>query len=224
MYFGWYEASVTNLMKSILMPGDTFIDIGANIGYVTAIGAGLVGHAGEVHSFEPALPYFQRLEKLSKMNRDYRIIVNQYALGEEEKEANLLLCKENIGGNIIVSGGGSADSVKVLMHRFDKYAREKNLKNIRLIKIDVEAFEFPVLKGFSSYFNNTTDRPVIICEIYPSCYPCFGATLTEFLDYMKRYGYKTYSITDTEREIDITGPSQEKDHNIMFKAVGENNL
>jgi len=81
MYFDWYECDVINFMKSTLKPGDTFIDIGANIGYITAIGASLVGKTGEVHSFEPAPPYFQRLKKLSKMNPDYKIIINQCALG-----------------------------------------------------------------------------------------------------------------------------------------------
>ena len=218
MYFGWYDNEVINFMESILKPGDTFIDIGANIGYMTAKGAGLVGKTGKVHSFEPAFPYAQRLEKLSRMNPDYKIIVNQYALGEEEKEASFIMSKENIGANAIVSDNEVNEAVKVFIHRFDKYAQEKIFKNIKLIKIDVENFEFPVLKGFRNYFKNPSHRPIIICEIFPYNYPHLGSTLTELLEYMGQYGYKAYNILCPQKEIDITRLTKEVGYNIIFKA------
>jgi len=204
-------------MESVLKHGDTFIDIGANIGYLTARGAGLVGKTGEVHSFEPALPYFQKLERLSKMNQDYRILVNHCALGEEDREAELHIAKGNIGGSFIAVDNGQMDLVKILMRRFDKYAEEKSLKNIKLIKIDVEGYEFPVLKGCRNYFENTSNKPVIICEIFPRGYPCRGATITEVLEYMRQYGYKTYNICHHQEEIDITKVAKEWKDSIIFK-------
>ena len=218
MYFGWYSVAVTNCMESILRPGDTFIDIGANIGYITAIGAGFVGKRGEVHSFEPAAPHFRKLEKLSNMNRDYRIIVNQCALGEGECEAGLHITGGHLGGNSMVSGERPADSVKVAVRRFDAYAEEKKLKNIKLVKIDVEGYEFPVLKGFRDYFEKNSDRPVIICEIFPFAYPQHGATLKEFLDYMGRYGYKGYSIHSPQKEIEIAGLTGEEGYDVLFRS------
>ena len=218
MYFGWYSAVVTNFMESILRPGDTFIDIGASIGYITAKGAGLVGKTGEVHSFEPSAPSFQKLKKLSDMNHDYRIIVNQYALGEEEREAEFHITEEHLGENFIVSDEYPADSVKIVVRRFDTYAEEKKLKNIKLIKIDVESYEFPVLKGFRNYFEKNSNRPVIICEIFPFAYPCHGATLAEFLEYMGQYGYKGYSINCPQKEIDIVSLTKEEGYDILFRS------
>src|SRR5580692_3629744 len=58
MYFGSYAPLVINAMKRYLRPGDTFFDVGANIGYLSAIAAGLVGRNGQVHSFEPVPVYF----------------------------------------------------------------------------------------------------------------------------------------------------------------------
>ena len=218
MYFGWYDTAVTNFMESILRPGDTFIDIGASIGYITAKGAGHVGKTGEVHSFEPAAPHFQKLEKLANINRDYRIIVNQYALGEEKREAELHINEEHLGGNRIVSDESPADSVKIAVRRFDTYAEEKKLKDIKLIKIDVEGYEFPVLKGFRNYFEKNSNRPVILCEIFPFAYPLYGATLAEFLQYMGQYGYKGYSIYCPQKEIDIANLAKEEGYDILFRA------
>jgi len=42
MYFGLYQFEITDLMKRFLGNGDTFIDVGANIGYISAFGLGFV--------------------------------------------------------------------------------------------------------------------------------------------------------------------------------------
>jgi len=85
MYFGCYQIAVTEAMKKILKPGDTFIDVGAHIGYLTAIGASLVGQKGVVYSFEPVPFYFESLKKLAQINPNYNIVVKNCALGEKQE-------------------------------------------------------------------------------------------------------------------------------------------
>jgi len=51
MYLGEYETETVETMKKLLRQGDVFIDVGANIGFLSAVAAGLVG--GQIHSFEP---------------------------------------------------------------------------------------------------------------------------------------------------------------------------
>ena len=89
MYHGNYEVESVELMKRILGKGDTFIDVGANIGYLTAIGAGLVGKGGQVYCFEPVPRYFQKLSQTAALNPDYSIMANQCSLGEEEGTVEL---------------------------------------------------------------------------------------------------------------------------------------
>ena len=209
MYFGCYEIETIEVMKNVLKPGDVFIDIGANIGYLSTIGAGFVGKSGQVHSFEPVPQYFQRLEKMAMMNPDYRIEVNQCALGEEQGIANIDVTNlQNIGWNTMVPGFMSnetrKETLEVPVYRLDSYIKERVIKTISLIKIDVEGFEFSVLKGLGNYFENNSHRPVIICEIAPSLYPLLRCTLAQVLEYMKNYNYNAYSIVDTNTEVDIT--------------------
>ena len=179
MYFGIYELETVEVMKKVLKIGDTFLDAGANIGYLSAIGGGLVGKTGQVHSFEPVPEYFQRLKKVAMMNRDYKIVVNQCALGEERGRAKIDVTNlPNIGWNTIVPGFMSnatrKKSIEVPVYRLDDYIKEKGLDKISLIKIDTEGFEFPVLKGLQGYFESTGHRPVILCEIAPPAYPLLG--------------------------------------------------
>ena len=79
MYLGLYEPATARTMTRFLRPGDTFVDIGANIGYLSAVGANLVGRWGQVHCFEPVPRYFQRLQRLAETNPEYAIYPHQAA-------------------------------------------------------------------------------------------------------------------------------------------------
>lgn len=52
-YSGLYKPYLTRLFKQLLLPGDTLIDGGANIGYFSLLAAKYVGEQGNVHAFEP---------------------------------------------------------------------------------------------------------------------------------------------------------------------------
>ena len=74
MYFDAYEIEVIRIMKKYLRPGGVFIDVGANVGYLSAVGVGLVGKTGQVHSFEPVPTYFSYLEQIAELNPQYKIV------------------------------------------------------------------------------------------------------------------------------------------------------
>lgn len=50
---GIYEIAVQKIFVEELKAGDVLYDVGANIGYLTLLGASLVGETGEVYAFEP---------------------------------------------------------------------------------------------------------------------------------------------------------------------------
>src|SRR5689334_7979121 len=52
-FFGDLDPKITWIAKQLLKPGDTALDIGANIGLLTLWMAKLVGAQGAVHGFEP---------------------------------------------------------------------------------------------------------------------------------------------------------------------------
>src|SRR6266516_2742793 len=59
--FSWYEPSIGRAMKTYLRPGDTFWDIGANIGWFSLLASKIVGSNGKVFSFEPSPDVFNLL-------------------------------------------------------------------------------------------------------------------------------------------------------------------
>ena len=220
MFTGKYETREIKVLKNILHPGDVFIDAGANIGYFSAIAAGLIGETGTVHSFEPVPEYFQRLQKMATMNPDYKIAVNQCALGETEGTAQIdVTGLSNIGWNTMVAGFMKPEerkqTITVPVRRLDNYIKEHNLNNITLIKIDVEGFEFSVLKGLRGFLAETISKPAILCEINLEACALMGYHLKDLFDYMKEFGYSAFDMNN--KRIDWSNIKELS--NILFKPT-----
>ena len=207
MYYGTYQAEVISVLKKYLHPGDVFIDIGANVGYVSTFALGCVGKNGEVHSFEPVPKYFERLKYVKDKNAGHHIFINNVALGEKEKLENIAVTNlANIGWNTLVPGFMPKDtigeSVEVKVSTLDKYLSLNKIDNVRLIKIDVEGYEFPVLKGAQQYFQKTKRLPILLVEVAPSAYPNLKLSLSELGELMASFGYTAYGI-DFKEKINI---------------------
>jgi len=204
MYLQIYEKAEVKLLKKILKPGGTFIDVGANIGYISAQAAASVGKNGKIHAFEPTPCYFEKLRNLQKNNPDYAFFVNNAAIGEHEGLLNIDVNLQNIGWNTLVPGfmpeKDRAQTFEVKVIRLDEYIEDNKVDDISLIKIDTEGYEFSVLKSMSAFFGKNPDkRPPLIVEICPIACPLQGYALSDIEDYMQKYSYKTYSVTTGAR-------------------------
>lgn len=210
MFYGLYEIETVKAIEKYLKAGDTFIDVGANIGYLSSVALRRVGPQGAVHSFEPVPEYFARLQCVVRNNSGYHMFVNQCALGQEEWTTQISVSNvRNIGWNTLVPGYMSADMLGkkeiVSVNRLDAYVKKNDVRNIALIKIDTEGFEFPVLVGLSDYFATAgTPLPHIICEIAPAAYPLLGLNLEQLQKYMQNSGFKCVELNDNRRVVDLT--------------------
>jgi hypothetical protein len=63
MLDGYWEYWVSDFMWRNIKPGDTVIDVGANLGYYSVLMADLVGSTGRVVSFEPNPRLFELLQR-----------------------------------------------------------------------------------------------------------------------------------------------------------------
>jgi FkbM family methyltransferase len=199
MYFGSYGLLIVEAMKRLLKPGDVFLDVGANIGYLSAIAAGCVGTQGQVHCFEPVPAYFKRIERLAELNPAYSIVANSHAAGETRGACTIYVTREP-GQNTMVRNYKPdpeiVSTLQVPVVRLDSYLEERAITRVALIKIDTEGFELPILKGLRRFFERSPQRPAIICEIAPRAYPLMGRTIAELSDYMATFGYAARDLID----------------------------
>lgn len=206
MYCGSFDYEIKRLLLKHLKPGDTFIDVGANVGYFSAVAATKVGSGGQIHAFEPVPCFFQSVQQFKELNPQYQIVLNQCALGDSPCRTKIYENRENMGGHSILKGfvGDLLEQEhEIDVIRLDDYIEDKGLENISLIKIDTEGYEYPVLLGMQRYFEKTSQRPLIIAEISPKSFAMLGHELKAFEEYVTRYSYQIYAICGCHK-IDIT--------------------
>jgi FkbM family methyltransferase len=202
-----YDITFCDYLRKYLVLGDIVLDVGANVGYISAFAASCVGTAGEVHSFEPLPECFARLQVLRGLNPDICFFFNHTALGENDGVLPISYDPKGDSRNAtLVPGKSLGESLQVPVRRLDQYILENigSPQRIKIIKIDVEGFEFPVLRGLERFLVETPWRPSIICEIKPWELTKMRYTLHNFDDYMKGFGYHTYDLANDTRVVALS--------------------
>ncbi len=210
MYCGVYEAQTLRLLRRLLKEKDIFVDVGANIGYLTAYAASLVGQNGQVHSFEPVPAFYDRLAHMASLNPNYCIHANNCALDEQAGEAHIAVTSlPNIGWNTMVEGFMSPEAtlehLRVSVRRLDEYLREHELRRVALIKIDTEGYELPVLKGLTRFLQETASgsRPYLLIEVTPQAYPLIGTSIEELAAFLGQYAYSVEMVEAPGRPVQL---------------------
>ncbi len=214
-----YDINLSNILRESLRTRDIVIDVGANVGYVSAVAASLVGPSGEVHGFQPLRECFDRLRVLQTLNPQYKFVFNNVALGE--KQGSLPISYDPQGGSrnaTLVPGYSNQKTFNVPVMRLDDYIslHISQPERIKIIKIDVEGFEFPVLLGAEKFFANATCRPQIVCELKLYEFRKCGFTVEDLDQYMERFGYQAYDSVQLKKRVDLLSLSDMEV--VLFRA------
>lgn len=187
------------LISDLIINDTEFVDIGANIGLTTLGVQKLLKNSSKnikkYHCFEPNNKIFSMLNyNTSKYEK-----INIYNFGISDKIClcNMKFSEYNNGCTYIYKVYGdstdySYDCQKDWIHNFNK---ENNIfvplfdldyiidifENVSIIKIDVEGFEYQVLKGAEKFLKKF--KPIIVIEI-------FNCNFIKCKQLLEEYGYK----------------------------------
>lgn len=156
---GTYEQPTTLLLSRILGPGQTFVDVGASIGYFSMLASRLVGDDGKVYAFEPFPESLARLKRHLEMNRVANVIVLPVAAWDRSGSFCFYFSEGRDGTNSLVWGGHRKATIVPAMRLDDVVAVGKSPI---IIKIDVEGGEPNVLRGASKLISSGAVRYIII--------------------------------------------------------------
>ena len=163
-----YEPETTRLLLNFLKARQTFIDVGAHIGYFTLLAARAVEPTGRVYAFEPAPANRDLLLRNIRVN-GYNAIVTVVpkVVCDRSGAVSLFLSKEDSGSNsILPSPLVGTDSVSVEATTLDEFFEGEGWPPVHLIKMDIEGAEKAALKGMRELSRRNPQLRLVI-EFFP---------------------------------------------------------
>jgi FkbM family methyltransferase len=213
---GTYEKGTLYFITSCLNRGDCFIDIGANIGLMSIFASQCVGNSGKILAFEAHPETHELLQENIALNHIENIDTFNFALGNETGKATIYdNWNVNRGGASLVIHAENSTGFEVDVKTLDEVIQ--NDFQPKMIKIDVEGFEFQVLKGATNTIKNC--KPILIIEFSVSRENQYDPF--EMIDFIESFGfYEIFKLSGTKERksklIQINSREEFPNHDNIF--------
>jgi len=208
---GLYEPEVTALMRRLLRPGMTLVDVGANVGYYTLVGAGLVEARGRVFAFEPDVEAYKYLVSNIRRNALTNTVAANKALAETP--GTMRFRPSALEGGFLVhpnvsNGEPSQDPSSVLVDTdsLDSFISKQGWPAVDVVKLDAEGSESLVLGGMKRVVAKNSNLRLIM-EVNFRALQRAGTTPRQLSDQLREMGFRVaYIIEQGMKPIELVTP------------------
>lgn len=203
MYMGDLEPIITYAVQRLLKPGDTVLDIGANLGWFSMTAAPIVGTSGSVHAFEPQTKLVPLIAASVTMNEFSQVHLHDFALSDTNGTATLHVLKGNSGaGRLTEEVSDEWEQVVVKLRHAGEVLDSLSLSKVRMLKIDVEGHEATVFGAARKTLEKTLPEVVIFESLTTS-------ESTQLLDrpvvkILAEMGYRIFSLDHSATKPKVT--------------------
>lgn len=205
------------LLKQYIHPGDTVMDIGANIGFYAGILSRLVGDNGAVHCFEPDVTNYNHLQRVTNGLRNLHL--NNKAAGPETKKIKIYTSPELNVDHRTYRPDTYAEEIEIDAVSIDDYLR--NNPKADFIKMDIQGFEMEAIKGMTQVLSQNQNIK-IVSEFWPYGLSAAGSSVNEYFNYLTYLGFNCYLmqndellLLDAARVAQLHGQGKEQYYNIF---------
>ena len=220
-----HDEHIARWIRSTLTEGSCFIDIGANIGWFTILASRIIGR-GEIFAFEPNPINFNILKYNCAINKVENITLINAAVGREDSTSQLSDAFSSSQLSNMRPGGSKGPSLKVEIVMADKILVSLPPNARGACKIDVEGFEFEVLKGMH-YFISTHPWIEYCVEVTePWIKECSGSEASAQLIYniFTDNGFKAYKLGTTGDLLEIHNIPKEQSDIVFSRRLANSPL
>jgi FkbM family methyltransferase len=221
--YGRYEPELTRfLCRTLLLePGDVVIDIGANMGWYSLLAERLASAPVDIFAFEPDPENFGLLTENLALNASALVTPVQQALAETTGELQLHKYKDTNLGRHSLLPINTGETVSVATVALDDFWASRGLGNRvpRFIKIDVEGYELPALRGARGVLARC---PLILAEYSPTYMRAGGIRPGDLVEFLTSLGFQPFALKDDALEpVDAaTLPDSDRHRDLFWARPG----
>lgn len=203
------EPLQTDLVKQLVKPGMTVVDIGANLGYYVLIEAAIVGENGKVYAIEPVPLNYKILKKnVSKNNYESIVETRLCAISDTCGISKMAMTKESNFSTMFLDENEMSEWMKKQLKistekiadvetiTLDKFLIDK--RPVDFIRMDVEGYEGKIIKGMSDTIKNSRRGLKLFMEIHPSVFRDSQAMIAEIIQDLTDLGMEAKFLVNTE--------------------------
>jgi FkbM family methyltransferase len=223
----FYESETTHLLGAVLRRGDTFLDVGAHVGYFSMVAAALVGPTGAVYGFEPERANFTHLLEHVELNAAWHVQPVHMAVGERPHVARFFVNADNDGGHALWDVAAHPECVRtrqggetrpVYVTSLDRYFEGRTFASLKAIKLDVEGSELAALRGAEQLLLRHR-VPFVVAEVNRFALEAMGTSERELRAYMTRLGYEVHLICPGESRLARLEADDHVDASFVFNLL-----
>lgn len=194
MLYGRYSPEFITLFERLLRPGDRVMDIGAQLGYISAHIARLVTETGAVYSLEPDPKVLGRLRQTVEQNQFHWVHILPCAASDRQGTISFFI-SPTPGWSTAVPGSHRKELIhtEVECNTVDALMASGQIQGpLRLVKMDVEGHECAVLDGMGALLER--DRPLVLMEVNPDMMAPLGLGTFDQLERIVKHRYRIYTV------------------------------
>jgi FkbM family methyltransferase len=196
LIYNGFETEEINFLRKNLNEGDTFVDVGANVGIFSIIASEIVGVQGKVISFEPTPTSFNRLKENISLNGSNNVECRNIALSDRKgiMDFNISDSGFDAWNSFAKVDDKLQQQIVVSVSTLDAELQNFDKESVKFVKIDVEGWEKFVLLGGAMFFK--TYSPMVMIEFTEQNTFQAGYIVQELFSIMEDWGYNWHRIED----------------------------
>jgi FkbM family methyltransferase len=179
-------------LREVIPQCNVVFDVGANIGDWSALVRNLSPLA-RIDCFEPCSATFARLQS---RNLSGNIHLNRMGLSESGGETRLFIFEGGAGTNSLYHRQGLSSQQTqeeiIRLDTLDAYCNRENIRQIDLLKLDVEGHELKVLKGATQMFTQGGIQRIQF--EYGGTFIDARILLKDIFDFLTQFGFRLHKI------------------------------
>ncbi len=184
----YQDGAEIKLIKANVNSGDTVLDIGANIGFVTRIMSRSVGKQGCVYAFEPDEVNFRHLQaatqSLSNVTLKHAAVSNTSGTITVYKSPML-----NVDHRTYPIDDYTSKS-EVACLSIDDFLPEDT--KLDFIKMDIQGYEFTALQGMKNTLMRNRDHLKLFMELWPAGLKRAGSSASAVIAFLEKCGFQPH--------------------------------